>query len=288
MDNNTQLENMNSLEIKKVPFMGAELMAARDENGQIWAGVRWMCDGIGLSRGQRNNECLKIQKDKVLSKGARNLVLPTNGGIQDVLCLKLDFVPLWLAKISVTPTMERESPELAEKLEQYQLKAKNVLADAFLSGGRSITLPQTYSAALRALADEVERNEALEQRVAIQNQQITEMKPKVTYYDVVLNCKDLVPTSVIAKDYGWSATRMNKYLHKAEVQYKQGNVWLLYQNHAEMGYTSTKTIVNKDKNGTDHAFPHTYWTQKGRLFIYELLKSDNILPMIERNKPDCA
>ena len=123
---------MNELEVKKVPFMGTELMAARDNSGQIWAGVRWMCDGIGLTKGQMQNERNRIREDKVLSKGERNLVLPTNGGQQNTLCLKLDYVPLWLAKIAITPRMERETPELAARLEQYQLKAKDVLAAAFL------------------------------------------------------------------------------------------------------------------------------------------------------------
>lgn len=125
---------MSDLEIKKVPFMGAELMAARDNDGQIWAAVRWMCDGIGLTKGQMQNERNRIHGDKVLSKGERNLVLPTKGGDQNTLCLKLDFVPLWLAKISITPTMEQEAPELAATLEQYQLRAKDVLAAAFLPG----------------------------------------------------------------------------------------------------------------------------------------------------------
>lgn len=122
----------NELEIKRVPFMGAELMAARDTGGQIWAGVRWMCDGIGLSKGQMQNERTRIHNDKVLSQGERNLVLPTRGGNQETLCLKLDFVPLWLAKISITPSMEAETPELADRLEQYQLRAKDTLAEAFL------------------------------------------------------------------------------------------------------------------------------------------------------------
>ena len=122
----------NRLEIKRVPFMGAELMAARDTDGQIWAGVRWMCDGIGLSKGQMQNERTRIHNDKVLSQGERNLVLPTRGGNQETLCLKLDFVPLWLAKISITPSMEAETPELADRLEQYQLRAKDTLAEAFL------------------------------------------------------------------------------------------------------------------------------------------------------------
>lgn len=135
---------MNELEIKRVPFMGTELMAARDADGQIWAGVRWMCDGIGLSEGQTKNERLKIQKDKVLSKGGRNFVLNESGyGNRDVLCLKLDFVPLWLAKISITPTMEQETPELAATLMEYQLKAKDVLAAAFI--------PQAYTTASKEL-----------------------------------------------------------------------------------------------------------------------------------------
>lgn len=68
----------------------------------------------------------------VLGKGARNLVLPTRGGKQEVLCLRHDFVPLWIAKITVTPAMKENTPELVNKLVQYQLKAKDVLADAFL------------------------------------------------------------------------------------------------------------------------------------------------------------
>lgn len=123
---------MNELEIKRIPFLGVELMAARDGAGQIWAGVRWLCDGIGLNENQARAERKKIQADKSLSQGGSNLTLPTNGGNQEVLCLKLDFVPLWLAKISVTPKMEQETPELAARLTEYQLKAKDVLAAAFL------------------------------------------------------------------------------------------------------------------------------------------------------------
>ncbi len=112
--------------LKKVPFLGTDLMAARDADGQIWAGVRWMCDGIGLSKAQSKSQVEKINEDKVLSKGVGNFRLPTAGGMQDAYCLKLDFIPLWLAKISITPTMETETPELAARLMEYQLKAKDV------------------------------------------------------------------------------------------------------------------------------------------------------------------
>ncbi|MEY8535493.1 phage antirepressor KilAC domain-containing protein [Blautia pseudococcoides] len=118
--------------------------------------------------------------------------------------------------------------------------------------------------------------------IAVQNQQITEMKPKASYYDVVLNCKDLVAISVIAKDYGWSANRMNRYLSEHGVQYKQGKIWLLYQKYAEKGYTSTKTFSTPSGDGELHNHVHTYWTQAGRLFIYGLLKEDGIVPLMEQ------
>lgn len=143
--------------------------------------------------------------------------------------------------------------------------------------------PDTMIAALTELKAERERSRTLAQTVAVQHQQITEMKPKASYYDVVLNCRDLVAISVIAKDYGWSANRMNQYLHEKGVQYKQGNkIWLLYQKYAEKGYTSTKTHSYPANDGTVHTKVHTYWTQQGRLFIYGLLKADGILPTMER------
>lgn len=143
--------------------------------------------------------------------------------------------------------------------------------------------PDMLIAALTKLKVEREKTNALMATVAVQNQQIVEMKPKASYYDVVLNCKDLVAISVIAKDYGWSANRMNQYLHDKGVQYKQGNkIWLLYQKYAEMGYTSTKTHSYPGSDGTMHTKVHTYWTQTGRLFIYGFLKADGIFPTMEQ------
>ena len=141
--------------------------------------------------------------------------------------------------------------------------------------------PDLAIAAFTALKKEREKAKVLEETVAIQNQQIVEMKPKASYYDVVLNCKDLVAISVIAKDYGWSAKKMNSYLKEKGVQFKQGKIWLLYQKYAQLGYTSTKTHSYLGSDGLPHTRPHTYWTQKGRLFIYDLLKADGILPVME-------
>lgn len=138
---------------------------------------------------------------------------------------------------------------------------------------------RTTLATVRQLNEEKQQ---LQQTISVQAQQISEMQPKVTYYDIVLNCKDLVAISVIAKDYGWSAKHMNQYLHEKGVQYKQGSIWLLYPKYASSGYTSTRTYTYQDWKEESHTDIRTYWTQKGRLFIYELMKSDGNLPLIEQ------
>lgn len=148
---------------------------------------------------------------------------------------------------------------------------------------RALTSPDFLIELATQLKAEQAQRKQLETTVAVQNQQIAELQLKASYYDVVLNCKDLISIGKIAKDYGWSAQKLNEYLHKHGVQYKQGKTWLLYQKYAGMGYTSTKTHTYHGDDGMEHAAePHTYWTQKGRLFIYDLLKSDGIYPLIER------
>ena len=117
---------------------------------------------------------------------------------------------------------------------------------------------------------------------AQQNQMIGELQPKATYYDLILQNNSLLAISVIAKDYGMSGTSLNKKLHEFGVQYKLGEQWLLYAKYHDKGYTSSKTQNYSRTDGSQGSKLHTYWTQKGRLFIYELLKQNDILPLIER------
>jgi len=128
-------------------------------------------------------------------------------------------------------------------------------------------------------------HEYLEKRVAalttdnlVLSQQVNELKPKASYYDMVLQNKSLLSVSKIAKDYGMSAVTLNKKLHDLGVQYKQGDIWLMYAKYQDKGYTQTTThVIDSDKSKVS-----TKWTQKGRLFIYDLLKNIGILPVIER------
>lgn len=140
---------------------------------------------------------------------------------------------------------------------------------------------RTNLATIKNLNDKVG---VLETENALQKQQIAELQPKASYYDVVINSKDLMSITEIAKDYGKSGMWLNNKLHELKVQFKQGGkIWLLYQKYANNGYTSTKTQTYNGNDGQVHTKVHTYWTQAGRLFIYDLLKQHEILPLIERD-----
>ena len=117
-----------------------------------------------------------------------------------------------------------------------------------------------------------------------QQQIIGELQPKANYVDTILNNKGLVTITQIAKDYGMSGNKMNKLLNTYGVQYKQSGQWLLYSKYHNMGYTHSKTIDITRSDGNPDIVMETKWTQKGRLFIYELLKGNDILPVIEQSK----
>ncbi|WP_411735031.1 ORF6C domain-containing protein [Paenibacillus sp. M2] len=129
------MSEIYSVEQKLVPFNGAELLGVRANDGKVYVGVKWVCQGIGFDKNHSDAQVKKIQTDVVLGQGASNLTLPTNGGRQEALVIELDFLPLWLAKISITPSMQAHQPEVADKLVKYQLKAKDVLAAAFIHNG---------------------------------------------------------------------------------------------------------------------------------------------------------
>lgn len=122
----------NNIQVKSVDVLGDTIVAAKDKKGQIWAGVSYFCKALGMSGKQRDNQVAKVQNDKTLKQGTLKFQEGIFDPNNETVGIKIDFIPLWLAKIQITDRLEKEHPELAEKLLNYQLKAKDILADAFI------------------------------------------------------------------------------------------------------------------------------------------------------------
>ena len=153
---------------------------------------------------------------------------------------------------------------------------------------KALLNPDTIIQLATKLKEEQAKSRALEVTSQQQKQIIAEMEPKASYYDKVLASPDPVLASVIAKDYGKSGMWLNKRLHDFGIQYKLDGTWLLYQKYAEQGYTKSYTHTYSDRLGMTHSTILTCWTQKGRLFLYNLLKEHGILPLMERENKKSA
>ena len=202
-------------------------------------------------------------------KGGMKRAVLTNGGMQTI-----NFIPegdLYRLIIrSKLPAAERFEKWVFDEVLPTIRKYGAYISEEVL---QRMQVDSEYAAELlRNLTAEKKRNAVLVGRV-------TQLAPKAMYHDIILRCPDAVQVSIIAKDYGMSAVAFNKLLYRLRVQYRIGRTWLLYQNYQGNGYTVTNTYT---KNGMTTLI-HTCWTQRGRYWLYGLLKSHGILPEVERN-----
>lgn len=173
-------------------------------------------------------------------------------------------------------------------------KANNVLAEKFQDWLATEVLPQIRKHGMYATDDLLNNPDLLievatklkEERTLrlVAEQKAAEMQPKADYYDRILNNKGLVTVSTIAKNYGMSAVSFNKLLHELGIQFNQSGTWLLYSKFQDKGYTHIEPFDYEDKNGNRQVKTRMKWTQKGHIFLYETLKKNNYLPMIEREQ----
>ena len=160
------------------------------------------------------------------------------------------------------------------------------------------SVPQNYLEALKSLVKAEEKK----QQLALENKQqqatiltiskenmelgnkITEMLPKVSYYDQILQSNSTMTITQIAQDYGMSAIKMNKQLEAMKIQHKMRGQWILYGQFLTGGYVHRRAVDIIRSDGRHDVKYNTEWTTKGRIFLYEALKEKGILPLIEKKE----
>lgn len=158
-------------------------------------------------------------------------------------------------------------------------------------------VPQTYLEALKSLV----KSEEEKQQLALENKRqleqiatiskenaelgnkITEMLPKVSYYDQILESNATMTVTQIAQDYGMSAMKMNKLLAEMKIQRKVQGQWILYADYMPCGYVHSKAVDITKSDGSKSVKYNTEWTVKGRIFLYDILKKSGTLPLIEQD-----
>ena len=231
------------------------------------------CKKYGLTK--REGVFLKRNKDGSTMEQVNSANYISEGNLYRLICRsKLESAErfeYWVFE-DVLPSIRKHgayiSPEVLEELQKNTEKNAELLA----------TLATEQRNRLR-LEDENRRLSEAE-RTLRATVEITQ--PKATYYDLILENPEAVPVTLIAKDYGYSAVKFNALLHEYKIQFAVGGTWELYQEYADLGYTHNNVHYTK----TGHNKVHMCWTQKGRLFLYEFLKKEGILPMIEQPRQE--
>ena len=149
----------------------------------------------------------------------------------------------------------------------------------YIFGEENMNEDELIATAMQVMNKKIE---ALKLENIQQRQIIGELESKADYTDTILQSKDTVTVTAIAKDYGETATAFNKILHNLKIQYKQSGQWFLYDKYQKHGYTQSKTTKYEKRDGSVGSSLNTEWTQKGRLFLYNKLKENGIVPLVER------
>ena len=220
-----------------------------------------------------------------------------NGGTKNVPCYKLTKKGCLILASGYDAVLREKIINRWEELETKERTGGFAVPQTF---GEALMLAAKQQLALEekekkiaALNEEQERllientkqgetiNEQGEQIIKLTSD-ISQMKPKVDYCDIILQSISTVLITQIAQDYGMSAVAFNKKLAELHIQHKVNNQWILYAPYVSMGYVQSKPVNIPLPDGTTKIRLNTEWTQKGRLFLYEKLKSHNIVPLIEK------
>lgn len=243
-------------------------------NDEPWFVLKDVCDALSLSDTNKVAERLDaddLTRTKLVSGGQeRDMYTINESGLYTILLRsnKPEAKPFrkWVTS-EVLPSIRKHGAYMTE------LTINNIISN-----------PEFGIQLLTTLKQEQDKRKALELENAQQKQMLQEAQPKLEYVDQILSCTNAVNITQIAKDYGIGGVKMNKILHDLGIQYKQNGQWLLYEKYAKYGYTKSKTNYYEGYDGNPQSTVHTKWTQKGRMFLYEKLKSIGMLPSIEQEQ----
>ena len=219
----------------------------------------------------------KVSQGK-FSLSSRKVEQP-NGGIREYPCYELTKTECLYVATKFNDEARAKLVLRWEELEQKQRAQMLQLPDFTDPAEAAMAWAKEYREK-KVLAIENKKLEEENIQLAAENQ---ELKHDKNYLDLIMRSKALLTISQIAQDYGMSGKAMNKKLADMGIQYSINGQWILYARYKDCGYVSSRSIDITRTDGSPDVVLHTEWTQAGRKFLYEELKKQGIIPMLERD-----
>ena len=259
----------NQLQIFSNPEFG-EVRTQVDEKGEPWFCAKDVCCALGYNNSRdavrRHVEMDDVVKHDTIDSMSRKqqvIFINESGLYALIFSSKLDSAKRfkhWVTS-EVLPTIRKRGAYMTN--------------DAL---ERAVREPDFLIKLASAIKHERQQKEMYAQKCTEQGETIKQLEKQSAYVDYVLQSPDLLNINQIAQDYGISAQCLNRLLRQHLIQYKSNNQWILYAKYKDKGYVHSTTHILD--NGI--VVMHTQWTQKGRLFLYEQLKSWGFYPIMEQ------
>lgn len=261
---------MNNIQVFNNPEFGD--IRTVEIDGEPWFVGKDVADNLGYQNGSRDINRHVDEEDR---QNYQNGTFESNRGLTIINESGLYSLILSSKLPSARRFKHWVTSEVLPAIRKHGIYATEDVTDKILNN------PKFGIELLTKYKEERDKRRFLSEQVLTQQKLIAELQPKADYVNQILKSTSSVKTTQIAKDYGMSARAFNKLLYELGIQYRVGDQWVLYAKYQACGYVRSVTYEYRHRDGRLDVKMCTEWTQKGRLFLYETLKKEGYLPLME-------
>lgn len=261
---------MNNIQVFNNPEFGD--IRTVEIDGEPWFVGKDVADNLGYQNGSRDINRHVDEEDR---QNYQNGTFESNRGLTIINESGLYSLILSSKLPSARRFKHWVTSEVLPAIRKHGIYATEDVTDKILNN------PEFGIELLTKYKEEHDKRRFLSEQVLTQQKLIAELQPKADYVNQILKSTSSVKTTQIAKDYGMSARAFNKLLYELGIQYRVGDQWVLYAKYQACGYVRSVTYEYRHRDGRLDVKMCTEWTQKGRLFLYETLKKEGYLPLME-------
>lgn len=262
---------MNEIEIFESPLFGQVRIVSDASNEPLFC-LGDVCKSLGLRVGDvrtRLDKGVVSTQPLATTGGVQKVTFVNEDGLYDVILdsrkPQAKAFRKWLTS-EVLPAIRKDGGYIAT---QQNDTPEMIMARALKIADETIKRNEERLKELEQTTHkQAQELEVKDAQITELNTAVSEMQPKVSYVDTILQCKDTVQTTIIAQDYGKSAKAFNILLRNFGIQRKVGTAWCSTQSTSQTDTCSRRPSPTSTRTArTEHAHTLSGHNEDGCSFM---------------------